>query len=158
MDKKDIGTLRRTCNRMLETTERAFTRVLVENKVIYSRSASIAHFLAVLKAFSALHLGRKVKSLTLVEECLKEHEYRSEWAWEDFEQRMGLDFTAQDQNIIANLNRDHANEAHIDTAFLTSGRYRTTLGSILAMCPNLRVLNIRKLQVSCVFASTYVTC
>lgn len=148
MDKKDICSLRRTCNRLLDSTERAFTQVLVQDKAIYSRSASMAHFFAVLNAFPALELGLKVKSLTLVEECLKEHENRSEWAWEEIEQRMGFNFTAQDHNIIAKLNRDHANDVHFHGVFLTGGHYRTMLGSILAMCPNLRVLNIRKLKVS----------
>ncbi|KAH7385471.1 hypothetical protein DE146DRAFT_208282 [Phaeosphaeria sp. MPI-PUGE-AT-0046c] len=146
MDKKDICSLRRTCDLLFHNSERAFTQALIQGRVIYSRSASMAHFFAVLNAFPASNLGLRVKSLTLVADGLKEHEYGSEWAWEEMQHRLGLDMTADDQNIIARINNDHANEMHFSSTFLNSGHYRTMLGGILSMCPNLRVLNIRKLQ------------
>jgi hypothetical protein len=124
----------------------AFERVLVKNRTIYPRYDSLAHFAFLLRAFKSL--DSHVRSVCLVAEGLKVHEYGSVWAWEDFLQWEGVECTAKDLDIIDKINADHENELSMTDAFIHRGSYRAMLGQLLSECPNLEVINVRKLKVS----------
>jgi hypothetical protein len=146
-DQQDIFNFRLTSMMLTEVEAPWFFRLLTKGRTIYSKYACMAHFLGMLRAFSAYHLGSRVTGLSLVSEGLRMHEYGPDWAWEEMSLRDDVDITMNDQQIISKINSDHADEVYVNGAFITGGGYRSMLGMIIAACPNLEVINIRKIKV-----------
>jgi hypothetical protein len=124
-----------------------FSHFLMKHKTLYSKSTSLSRFLSMLQVFAGLNLGARVESFDLVSEGLRFHEYGPEWAWEEMCMRENVDITMEDQRIIDKINSDHAREVAMEGAFFTSGGYRRVIGQIIARCPKLKVINIRKIHV-----------
>jgi hypothetical protein len=122
--------------------------MLTKHKNIYSRYASMAHFLAMLRGFAEYGLGAGFASLSLVSDGLRINEYGYEWAWEQMALEDDVIITRADEDVMDKINTDHYNEVNNNGAFLTGGGFRSMLIAILAECPNLKVINIRKIKVS----------
>ncbi|KAF1912897.1 hypothetical protein BDU57DRAFT_521494 [Ampelomyces quisqualis] len=112
---------------------------------IYSTYESMKRFLSMLQEVKGL--AWRVKALELVSEGLKLHEYGSEWAWEYLTQWEQVDNTAEDVSIINKINADHALAVEDSNGFLHMGGYRILLEQIIAACPELTGINIRKLKI-----------
>tara|TARA_R110002003_G_scaffold45_15_gene3576 strand:+ start:12627 stop:12929 length:303 start_codon:yes stop_codon:yes gene_type:complete len=89
-----------------------------------------------------------MSEITVVADGFKEHEYRSEWAWEDLAHKEGTGLTSEDNKILDKIDFDHANEVIKANAFIYSGGYRTMLGDLLGLLPSTFTLTVRKLNVS----------
>jgi hypothetical protein len=141
----DICNMRIVSKRFACALLPTFSRALVQERTVYPRYDSVAHFTFLLRTFSALSFY--VRSICLVAEGLNMHEYGAMWAWEALLQWRGYNCTGKDMDIINEINTAHANNVATSNAFIISGGYRNMLGQLLATCPNLEVLNIRKLKV-----------
>jgi hypothetical protein len=156
LDKEDIMNFRLT-NRMFSAVRASwFWDMLITSKTIYGRFASMAHFLGLLQEFSEYELGSRVECLSLVSEGLRFHEYGPEWAWERMALEDNINITSDDEAVIDKINYDHATEITTNGAFLTGGGFRSTLIGIIAACPNLKAINVRKLKVS--LSQSTMTC
>lgn len=146
----DMGQLRLVNKHLDHLIWASFLRKLVKGRTLYATYANLAHFLGMLHVFAGRALNLEVRSVCLVADGVKEPEYGYEWAWENLLQWdvEGLDCTKEDMNIINEVNAQHAKFFGINNAFINGGGYRSMLVAILNACPNLNVLNIRKLEVS----------
>jgi hypothetical protein len=125
-----------------------FFCMLKKHRNIYSRYASMAHFLGMLRDFAEYGLGKEISSLSLVSEGLRFNEYGYEWAWEQMASEDDVTITWTDEDVMDKINIDHYAEVNNNGAFLTGGGFRSMLIAILAACPNLKVINVRKIKVS----------
>lgn len=122
-----------------------FMKLIGEGRTIYPRYDCFGKFLSLLAANPKL--GVHVRNITLVSEGLREHEYRSMWAWEFLEDKLDLPkFSVEDTDIINEVNYLHAEEAVDNAAFLNTGGYRTMLTRLLSRLPRLETITIRKLR------------
>jgi hypothetical protein len=146
----DVGELRLVHKQVDWMIWSSFLRKLIKGRTIYATFANMAHFLGTLQAFGFRSLNLEVTELCVVADGLKVPEYGYEWAWENLLQWdvEGLEPTEQDMDIITDINHKHANFVAINNTFINGGGYRSMLVSILNICPNLRVLNVRKLKAS----------
>ncbi|KAF1940569.1 hypothetical protein EJ02DRAFT_445433 [Clathrospora elynae] len=122
-------------------------RSIADNRTIFPRYESIAHFLSLLNSDSKHVLHKYVRSITLVAEGLRQHEYGYGWAWEQLQDWENVSVTENDMEIIDEINNRHANELSFNESYYNGGGYRTMLGHLLALLPNLRTITVRKLKV-----------
>jgi hypothetical protein len=144
----DLSNLKMTSKGFLAMLKQKWLDELHHGRVIYSTYESMKRFLCMLQAVDGLL--QRVTEIELVAEGLKLHEYGSEWAWEDVGQWEQVEIKQEDVNVINKINADHAVGVENSNNFLHVGGYRNMLGQIIAACPNLRKVNIRKLKVSCI--------
>jgi hypothetical protein len=123
-----------------------FLRAAAKDRRIYARYASVASFLFLLRRFPSL--AEYMGEITVVADGFKEHEYRSEWAWEDIAHKEGTALTSEDNKILDKIDFDHANEVIKANAFIYSGGYRTMLGDLFSLLLSTHTLTVRKLKVS----------
>lgn len=100
---------------------------------------------ALLAAVEDPEVVRYVRSITLLAEALKEHEYGYSWAWEDLQIWADLCPTNMDYKIMRSIDDAHAQDVEENGDFIISGEYRTMLTTLLQRLPNLATLKIRKL-------------
>lgn len=137
--------MRLVSKRFAQATTSSFIQSLAQERTITPRYDSIAFFLALLVRLPAMRFH--VRSVTLVAEDLKESEHGYAWAWENLQDWEGINFTAQDISIINEANVAHTNAMRATKYFVHSGGFRTMLGLVLAHCPNLEYVFVRKLKV-----------
>jgi hypothetical protein len=146
VDRVDMYNFRLVNKQVGEGAAHAFKHLLVQDRILYPRYECLAHFAFLCSAF--LGVNRMVRSITLVAEGLKAHEYGSGWAWEHFVQWEDVVCTDKDLEIMLHIDASHAAELRITNQFIHRGGYRQLLGQILKDCPNLKVVNVRKLEVN----------
>jgi hypothetical protein len=142
----DVSNLRLVNSHVAMGAMNTFKNVLVQDRVLYPRYDCLAHFAFLCSAF--LGLNRMVRSVTVVGEGLKAHEYGPGWAWEHLLQWEDVECTNKDLEVMYDIDASHAAELRTTNQFIHGGGYRRLLGQIIKDCPNLKVVNVRKLEVS----------
>jgi hypothetical protein len=146
LDLGDLCNLRRVNRRINGASELAFHHRLAEGFNIYNTYMNIDSFFATLAQYPGLNI--KIKSLTIVEESLKIHQYGTEWAWEALMDREQAQSTTDDKTLIHKISLAHARTVALNDHFVYSGIYRDALFAILSECVNLSTIHVRKLGVS----------
>lgn len=160
LDRAEINQLRSTCYQLDFQIWSDMRRKLTVGRTLYATVANLANFLGMLNTFAMRGVGGEIEELCLVADGVKAHEFGYGWAWENLLQVELREVDAKgeslpdklptehDMQIINDANVRHMNFAIINNGFVNSGGYRAMLTAILNACPNLNVLNIRKLKVS----------
>jgi hypothetical protein len=125
LGKDDIISMRMVNKRFFFAVKPLFGKVIVQNRTIFPTFNSVAAFIALLDSNPALPVH--VRSITLVAEGLKEHEYGPSWAWEILMDRERFYFADGDHDIINYVNYEHTKAVASNTSFLIGGGYRTML-------------------------------
>jgi hypothetical protein len=146
LEKADICNLRLASRRMLGASEPAFRDAIVNNVTIYARYDSLSDFLLLLA--EKPEWKSYVRSVCLVSDGMKEHQYGYSWAWENLEHWENVRFADKDFDLIDDINDAHTKDLVITTPFINSGGYRAMLHQIFYICPKLKNINVRKLKVS----------
>ncbi|KAH6629473.1 hypothetical protein C7974DRAFT_187006 [Boeremia exigua] len=114
----------------------------MDNLTVYPRFASMK---ALLVALEDEDVAKYVRSLTLMAEGLKQHEYGYAWAWEDLQIWAEFKFTNEDADIMRTIDAAHSFDVVENGDFIISGQYREMLTTLLQRLPNITALTIRKL-------------
>jgi hypothetical protein len=126
LNKEDLASMRLVNKRTSGALQHVFGLSIVENRTIYPRYASISAFFLLLNSNPSL--SAFVRSVTLVGEGIKEHEYGHLWAWERMTEVHGVRMTMDDLNILDEVEFEHLRARDLDQAFVHGGGYRTMLG------------------------------
>jgi hypothetical protein len=126
LDKKDLLNMRLVNKKMCGAMSYVFKVAIADNRTIFPRYVSLAAFFLLLNSEPCLSL--LVRSVTLVEEGLKEHEYGHNWAWERKGDMEGLCMTRDDFNILNQIEVEHLQARDLDQSFINGGGYRVMLG------------------------------
>jgi hypothetical protein len=160
LDRAEINQLRSTCHQLDYKIWSDKLRKLTVGRTLYATVANLANFLGMLNTFAPRGVSGEVKELCLVADGAKAPEHGYGWAWENLLHMELVEVDAKgellpakmatkdDLQIIKDATMRHTNFANINNGFINSGGYRAMLTAILIACPNLDVLNIRKLKVS----------
>jgi hypothetical protein len=114
----------------------------IANTTVYPRYANVKALFAAIKDSE---VAKYVRNITLLAECLKEHEFGYIWAWEDLQIWGDLQYTKKDVRLINAINMAHADDVIKNSDFIISGEYRTMLTTLLQALPNLNTITVRKL-------------
>lgn len=114
----------------------------ISKLTVYPRFASMK---ALLVAIEDEEVAKYVRSIALLAEGLKEHNYGYSWAWEDLQIQTDLEFTQEDIEIMQDIDAAHAQDVIENGDFIISGEYRTMLTTLLRRLPNLTTITVRKL-------------
>ncbi|KAJ4985084.1 hypothetical protein SVAN01_09455 [Stagonosporopsis vannaccii] len=114
----------------------------INDMTVYPRFARMK---ALLEAVEDPKVAHFVRTITLLAEGLKVHEYGYAWAWEDLQILAELNPTDKDFSIMRTIDAAHAQALNEDGNFIISGMYRKMLTTLLERLPNLTEVTIRKL-------------
>jgi len=160
LDRTGINQLRGACHHLDLQIWTDMERKLTVGRTLYATVTNLANFLGMLNTFALRNVGGDIQELCLVADGVKVPEFGYDWAWENLLQvdlrevdAEGVSLpdklpTKDDMQIMNQANARHMNFAIINSGFINSGGYRAMLTAVLNACPNLNVLNIRKLKVS----------
>ncbi|KAF2027078.1 hypothetical protein EK21DRAFT_115196 [Setomelanomma holmii] len=140
----DVNKFRTANKRFHVATSPSFHREMARDRHIYPRYANMARFLQLLSHFPLL--VEYMRTVDVISEGLREHEYRSGWAWEDLAIKEGKGLNMQDSEILYEIDEDHVNEVVGANTFIFSGRYRAMFGQILGQLHRVHTINVRKLK------------
>lgn len=141
VDAKDFCNFRLANKRFWEATKYAQGK-RINSATVYPR---LANMKALLAAVQDTTVAKYVRNITLLAECLKEHEYGYIWAWEDLQIWASLEYSKKDVKLINAINAAHYDDVVMNGDFIIAGQYRTMLTTLLQALPNLTTVTIRKL-------------
>lgn len=140
---KDFLNFRLANHRFLAVTKHIHGK-LAAQITVYPR---LTRMKALLMAVQDESVAKYVRNITLLAEGMKEHEFGYVWAWEDLQLWADLKFRNKDLKVINKINAAHADDVMTNGDFITSGKYRTMLATLLQHLPNLATITCRKLAV-----------
>lgn len=121
-----------------------YWKMLAQDKTVYPTRDSVANFISLITEIRTR--GKGIHKITLVNQWLKEHEYGYNWAWEDLQNVENFHYTSQDLHLIHHINQLHADAIRANGHFINGGNYRLLLGELLALLPDLKVIQVRGLR------------
>ncbi|KAJ8112432.1 hypothetical protein OPT61_g5194 [Boeremia exigua] len=138
----DFCNFRLINKRIREVTTHSMGMRIV-NMTIYPRYTSIK---ALIQTIEHEDVVKYVRSITLLAESPRVHEYGYSWAWEDLQMWSHLEYTDKDLMVMQDIDAAHANDIDHNGGFITTGHYRIMLTELLSCLPHLATIKVRKLN------------